>query len=158
MGEYIPVQEFADLVGVTFGAVNKRVNDPDVSKYIQGEKGERTINTDASVLFKPRKSRGVKPDTPNDSSEVRSTELLYNVLQSTIQELSNQLSVKDNQIVELNEQIKQLNEHLKFSNGLVDQSQRLNAAEKVEKIITLAENVDSDPVKKTLREKLMFWK
>ena len=48
--------------------------------------------------------------------------------------LVSKLKIKDNQIADLTEQIKQLNEHLRFANNLVDQSQCLNAAEKVKKL------------------------
>lgn len=147
MGEYIPVQEFADRVGITFGAVNRRIDDPDVAKYVKGKKGERTINTDASGLFKPRKSSGVKANTQQESDGVQSTDLLYSVLQATIQELSGQLKAKDIQlaekdiqIAEKDKQLEKLNDHLTYMHKLTEQR---NQSEIVDKVQLVVDNADT---------------
>ena len=104
MGEYIPVKDFAELIGVTIGAVYKRKKDCSIDEYTREENGIMLIDPDASKLFRPRKSSGVD-NTQGDSSGVERPDLMYNVLQSTIQELSAQLQVKDKQLAEANERL-----------------------------------------------------
>lgn len=66
--------------------------------------------------------------------------------------LERELTAKNSQIDELNKQIEKLNDHLTFANNLVDQSHRLNAAEKMK---TLVEDTTvEEPEKKWWQ----FWK
>lgn len=147
MGEYIPVKDFADMVGVTIGAVYKQNKDGSIKEYTQGEKGDLRVNTDSVKLFKPRKS-SVVDNTQDDFSGVQSPDLMYTVLQSTIQELSAQLQVKDKQLAKANERLKE-------ALALNHNNQVLLLDKKEEK---LPEPEPPAEPSKSLIEKLMFWK
>lgn len=178
--EYLTVTDFAEIADVTPTAVYSRIKNGSLDKFIKLDNGIKMVSSEALTLFKPRKHSKVENKSSVKFSELENTKNVENevhkTLESTLGIFKEQLSVKDEQILKLNEQIvkltehsatemiakntqieelnkqiEKLNDHLTFSNNLVDQSQRLNAAEKMK---TLVEDTQEPPKKQSFWGKL----
>lgn len=147
-GDFLTVPEFAKRVGVTKAGVYNRIKNKELEKYIKLDSGLKMVSIEAIKLFSPRKNSKV------DSAELSILELTVakekekvEILESTLLTLQSQLNIldsqlreKDIQIANKDRQIEDLNDLVKAVTALVDQSQKLNAAEKVEKMQGLVES------------------
>lgn len=158
------VPEFAERAGVTKAGVYNRIKNGDLGEYTIVDNGVKMVSVDAIKLFSPRKQNKVdKVDTVELSIlelTVEKEKEKVEILQSTIQTLQGQLGIldsqlkeKDVQIANKDKQIEDLNDLVKTVTALVDQSQRLNAAEKVEKMQGLVESPEN-----TTKKWYQFWK
>lgn len=153
--EYISISEFAKRAGVSHQAIYKRL-DKDLQPWLQVADGKKSLNTKALELFESEKSA-------TDSTEVATIKLL----RKTVELLENELSVKNEQIKSRDSQIEALSERLKESHVLIDQQQKLHAANLIEEKSTAAvevspaADVEADPaVPKpgTKKKPWQFWK
>lgn len=167
LGEFITVQELADAANVTKAGVYSRIKSGGLDEYIKVENGVRMVSVRAIKLFTPRKNSKVDKVEGGELSilvlEVEKEKEKVELLQSSIQTLTAQLSilesqlkVKDEQISKKDKQIDELNDLVKTITSLVDQSQRLNAIEKAEKMKSLAEDTGHDVAKS--KKWYEFWK
>jgi myosin heavy subunit len=147
-GEYLTVPDFAERAGVTKAGVYNRIKNGDLEEYIKLDSGVKTVSIDAIKLFTPRKQGKVDKveytelsilelEVKYSQEKVERLESTISTLQDQLSILDNQLQVKDIQIANKDKQIEDLNDLVKTVTGLVDQAQRLDAAGKVEKIVSL---------------------
>lgn len=147
-GEFLTVPDFAEKAGVTKAGVYNRIKNKELEEYIKLDNGVKMVSIDAIKLFTPRKQGKVDKVEYTELSilelEVKYSQEKVEILESTIQTLQDQLSILDNQLqvkdVQLankDKQIEALNDSVKTITALADQAQRLDAASKVEKIVSL---------------------
>lgn len=150
-GEFLTVPEFAAKAGVTRAGVYNRIKNKEMEEYIKIDSGVKMVSTEALKLFTPRKKNKVDKvdsvelsilelEVKKEKEKVKILESTLSTLQSQLSILDSQLKEKDVQIANKDKQIEDLNDLVKTVTALVDQSQRLNAAEKVEKMQGLVES------------------
>ena len=99
MDKYISIKEFADEAGVSVQAVYKRL-ERDLKQFTEVKNGQKTISTEALKLFpfRPYATKGAK------ESQDKQSEFLSELLN----QLTNQLKIKDEQLKEKDRQIRDL--------------------------------------------------
>lgn len=153
--EYISISEFAKRAGVSHQAIYKRL-DKDLQPWLQVADGKKSLNTKALEFFGSEKFA-------TDSTEVATIKML----QKTVELLENELSIKNEQIKSRDSQIEALSERLKESHVLIDQQQKLHAANLIEEKSTAAvevspaADIEADPAvpkSGTKKKPWQFWK
>ncbi len=112
MEEYKSVSEFAKIAGLSRQAIYKKL-DNELSDFVKVDNGRKVIKASAVALFSS--GEGKEERKPVDA-------VSFTILQTTIDTLTRQLDTKDKQIQEYADQIKILHQ-------LLDQQQRLQAAQ-----------------------------
>ena len=112
MEEYKSVSEFAKIVGLSRQAIYKKL-DNELTDFVKVDNGRKVIKMSAVDLFLPVETIEERKPVDRDS---------FTILQATLDTLTGQLDVKDRQLQEQAEQIKILHQ-------LLDQQQRLQAAQ-----------------------------
>lgn len=114
MDKYISIKEFADEAGVSVQAVYKRL-ERDLKQFTEVKNGQKTISTEALKLFtiKPfNATRGVK------ENQDKQPEILNEVLN----QLTNQLKIKDEQLKEKDRQIAAKDQQIRdLTNALLNE-------------------------------------
>lgn len=122
--EYLSVKDFAQKIGVSVQSVYKKINkeDSELKPYIVKEKNVVKIDIRAitEIYNIPVKTASPKEET------VDIKEFFINQLQ----EKDRQIQEKDRQIQEKDNQLNSALERLAEANRLLDQQQKLNAADK----------------------------
>jgi hypothetical protein len=97
MNDFLTIKQAADKMGVTPQYVYKELNNK-FKPYLLIVKGKKCLNK--SILEEYAKE--VEQPLSNNSTTIEQQETLLNTLQTTIDMLTNQLTIKDNQIENLN--------------------------------------------------------
>ena len=110
--DLLTIKEFAKNAGVSRQSIYNRLT-KDLQPYLQIIDNKKYLNKRALDLFTVKSVN----------------QFTVNIDNSILQVLQEQLSIKDKQIETLNQTIEQLNKRLEESHILIDQQQKLHAAE-----------------------------
>lgn len=113
MDKYISIKEFADEAGVSVQAVYKRL-ERDLKQFTEVKNGQKTISTEALKLFpfRPYATKGAK------ESQDKQSEFLSELLN----QLTNQLKIKDEQLKEKDRQIAAKDQQIRdLTNALLNE-------------------------------------
>lgn len=139
--EYLSINEFAELVGVSPQSVYKRIkkeNNP-IKPYLKEVEGVKYISRSAKILYKSAAAAEEKEDiidqkeinqTRSDQQqqpERNSMERLLDILDQQLKDQQQQLKEKDRQLMEKDQQIGKLLDQIAEITKIVDQQQQLTA-------------------------------
>lgn len=97
MDKYISIKEFADEAGVSVQAVYKRLN-RDLKQFTEVKNGQKTISTEALKLFVTKPLSATIEVKENQDKQPE-------ILNEVLNQLTNQLKIKDEQLKEKDQQI-----------------------------------------------------
>lgn len=162
MEQYLTIAEFAKKVGLSPQALYLRL-DKDLKEYVKVIKGKKSLEIGALSLFDVEIEKEIKPEDEiisklsselwqeREKNKSLESELIY--FKGLLKDCDNTSNIFKDQLIVKDKQIEALNDLVKSVTGLVDQSQRLNAAEKVEKMQGLVESPEN-----TTKKWYQFWK
>ena len=142
--DYLLIQKFAELAGVTPQSIYKRIkkeNNPIHSFLKETEEGLKIHKSALEILYnKKKKETTTQPSLKVDNlllvkpkekkSKEQEKETVITASNKVIDILREQLEAQKTQIQEKDKQIAELNERLAESQRMLDQQQRLSIADK----------------------------
>lgn len=178
--EYLSINEFAELVGVSPQSIYKRIkkeNNP-IKPYLKEVEGVKCISRSAAVLYKSTaaaeeteniidQKETNQPRSEQQQPQRNSMEQLLDILDQQLKDQREQLKEKDRQLMEKDKQIEKLLDQIAEITKIVDQQQQLTALNHKNLMIDQKEDEDQprseQPKKKSLWERLfkqgeLLWK
>ena len=146
MEEYLSIQEFAQLAGVTPQSIYKRIRKSNnrkskISKSFYGISEEETTNKPSLKVDKPKEE-----EKQQKQEKIKETQIKETADQKVIEILREQIEIlrKDNEGKD--KQIAELHERLAESQKMIDQQQKLSMADK-QQILLLEEQTRTNKEK-----------